>query len=161
MLNSQIVQVLGCTSKSAAGYQRQFAVKKYDALGIIDRKTPGYRTAKASLHSVAPQAQLKRRSSTAVSDNLTIVAKYADQYMNAAAVGDVQRVQAQLADEPDENRKRRLMTNALNERITRLKRFNMWHVDPTMIGNTYAKTIVQDQANYYLNQAAEKNATIF
>jgi hypothetical protein len=163
-LQDKIQQLLLCNDRSAQGRVRAFANKKYDAMGVIDRTDPAFRTAKTALRTVATNAQLARRRSTDVSDNLTIAGKYVDLYMNTVVANDLTRpaLLEQLNASPSQATKRQLVTNALNERVTRLKRFHCFHVDPAMIGQDSEQGLAQfdasEQANCFLNQEADKLA---
>ena len=53
-------------------------------------------------------------------------------------------------------KKNRILKNAMNERVMRLKRFNVFHENPAMVGVEDASVNAADQAHYYLNQAKEK-----
>jgi len=140
---------------TARGRVSRFNQTEYNALGFVDRTVPGFESASRALQSVAPQEQLAYRSNGqwgGISDNLTTVGKDAIRYMNSAAERDVRRSQADIMAVPTEAGKKRLLNNVLNERATRLKRFNVFHEDPAMVGVEGAPVDVHAQAVYYLNQ---------
>jgi len=159
-LKAAIAMAIPCSDQSAMGRMRQFSVSKYEALGIFNSGTPGFHTAKQALTSVASPAQLAKRKAITVTDNLTTVGKDADRYMNSACANDLRRpaVQQQLNLATSQVAKRKIINNAMNERVSRLKRFNVFHEDPSMVGEVTATMTPANQAEYFLNQEAEKRS---
>jgi len=158
-LNHTIREVVpSMTVMAARGRVARFNQIEYTALGVVDRNVAGFESASRALQSVAPQEQLARRRAGkwgGISDNLTTVGKDALRWMNSAADRDLQRRQEDIMALPTDQMKKRMLTNVLNERATRLKRLNVFHEDPAMVGVEDAAVDPRAQANYYLNQRNE------
>merc|ERR1719231_653034 len=123
---------------------------EYDALGVVDKQLLGFKTATTALATVTSEEGLVPRRG-GVANNLTTVGKDAIRYMNSAVTQDVVRRQADI-DAAPEGQKNRILKNAMNERVMRLKRFNVFHENPEMVGVEGASVNAADQAHYYLNQ---------
>lgn len=145
------------SERSAQGVLRNFATKKYAALKISEKNTPGFESPTRALTTVASAAQLARRRETSVSDNLTAEAKDADRYMNSAGEADLAARAAEIAAEPTLSGKKRIRNNALSERPSRLAYFNMFAANPADIGNPQAAIDTRQQATRYLDQSTELN----
>ena len=112
-----------------------------------------FKTATTALATVTSEEGLAPRRG--VANNLTTVGKDAIRYMNSAVTQDVVRRQAEI-DAAPEDQKSRILKNAMNERVMRLKRFNVFHENPEMVGVEGGSVNAADQSHYYLNQAKEK-----
>jgi len=154
-LAANIQTLIGASELAARGRVRKFAQQQYDALGVVDKSVAGYGTATQALATVAQEEQIVPRKG-GVAANLTTVGKDAMRWMTSAVTQDVVRRMPQIQAATSEGAKKRLLTNAMNERVKRLKKFNVFHEDPSMVGEQTAEADCAAQATYYLNQPAEK-----
>lgn len=161
VLENEVQNAMGCSTQSARGRCRQLASAKYDAMGIVDPGTPGFTTPKNAMATVASQGQLSRRSTDSVADHLTREGKFADGYLNGAIARDIQRAAPQINAATNQKSKKRVLNNAMMERVRRAKRFHIFHEDANMVGVDAeivgSKFNAPTQANLFLNQEQDKN----
>ena len=124
----------------------------------------GFASATRALATVTAQEQVVPRPN-GVASNLTAVGKDAIRYMSSAVDQDLRRKQPEINAAPTEREKKRVIKNAMRERAKRLKRFNVFNEDPSMIGEDNEgdggnQMDCINQANYYLNQPAEKRRAL-
>jgi len=169
VLENEVQNAMGCSTQSARGRCRQLAAAKYDALGIVDPGMPGFTTAKNALATVASQGQIARRSTDSVADNLTRSGKFADGYLNGAIARDIQRAAPQINAATSQKAKKRALNNAMMERVSRVKRFHVFHEDANMVGvdaegvndegeRRGSQFNAANQSNLFLNQEQDKNS---
>lgn len=155
LLKRTIQEAMPCSERSARARVRKFNVQEYNALGLVDKKMPGYKTATEALVSVtSSEAVVPRKGG--VANNLTTVGKDAIRYMNSAVTQDVIRRQQDIEAATTEKEKAKLLGKAMSERVMRLQRFSVFHEDPAMVGVENASVDPVAQSHHYLNQPKEK-----
>ena len=160
LLKDEITAALSCSPNQAQGHVRQFAFAKYQALGVVDKATPGFESAAKAVATVATAGQLARRRSTSVADNFAILGKDADRLMTSFGAADVNRRAAHIAAAPTQKEKRSRLNNAMNERVKRIKQFNFFAADPSMVGVEGATLDPRAQANLFFNQDEERQTLV-
>lgn len=153
-LKRTIEMALPCGERSARARVRKFNTQEYWALGVVDKSKPEFKTATMALTTVTKEEGIVPRRG-GVANNLTIVGKDAIRWMNSAVTQDVVRRQADIDAAPS-GEKNRILQNAMSERVMRLKRFNVFHENPAMVGVESATVNAADQAHYYFNQEKDK-----
>ena len=157
------MEATGCEERSARARVRNNLKLQYQAMGIVDKETQGFRSATEALTTIAGTEHIVPRRG-GVAPNLTTAGMHATGLMSSWVENDVTRRMPEINQAQTEKEMARILKNAMSERPERYKRFNFFHADPSKIGLDAEQWGIQtnctDQANHYINQPEEKRLAL-